>query len=332
MKKKIKIKMTDLPAELDARNNFVTDALSKYYEVEYSDNPDFLFYAAFGYEYQNYDSNQCVKIFMGGEPLTPNFNDCDYAFGHMPIVFGDRYLQTATLLASPQKKGIPHSIQDRSAVSDDMFERKFCNFVYSQYLPHDGWKIRKDFCEKLMNYKKVDCPGKVLKNMPDGAIAPRWVPKGDGSETVPDDKRWADGKLQFVNGYKFTIAFENAFMDGYTTEKLLDPFLAFSIPIYWGNPNVVKDYNREAFINCNDYDNDFDAVIERIKELDNDKEQYLHMLKQPPMNKAFSFDDIERFERWLQMIVEKGNCPFSKNPAGFVPVSCPKQFEMIFNE
>ncbi|WP_243283939.1 glycosyltransferase family 10 domain-containing protein, partial [Flavonifractor plautii] len=130
----------------------------------------------------------------------------------------------------------------------------------------------------------------------------------------------------------FTIAFENAFMPGYTTEKLVDPFLSHSIPIYWGNPEVTKYYNPKAFINCNDYDNDFDAVIKRVIELDNDKEQYLQMLREPPMNEDFAFDEVDRFEKWLCHIIEKGPHPLSKNPAGFVPVSCPQQFEFIFNE
>ena len=59
-------------------------------------------------------------------------------------------------------------------------------------------------------------------------------------------------------------------MDGYTTEKLIQPFMAGSIPIYYGNPLVAEEFNRNAFIDCNVFDNDFDAVIEEIKRIDND--------------------------------------------------------------
>ncbi len=57
-------------------------------------------------------------------------------------------------------------------------------------------------------------------------------------------------------------------LPGYTTEKLFDCFKAGTVPIYWGNPEITRDVNPKAFINCNDYENDFDAVIERVKEID----------------------------------------------------------------
>ena len=97
--------------------------------------------------------------------------------------------------------------------------------------------------------------------------------------------------------------------------------MAFSIPIYWGNPLVTKDFNPKAFINCNDYDNDFDAVIERIKELDNDPDKYLAMLRENPMQPDFDFDQNKKFEQWLINIIEKGNQPFNKDPRGWGTVA-----------
>lgn len=328
--KKIKVKFTDLPSEIDPRDNYIVDILKKKYELDFSDDPDFVFYAAFGFDYQNYPDK--VKIFFGGEPLVPNFNDCDYAFGHAPIRFVDRYIEIGTILASPREEGIQPSIQNRSAVTDNMANRKFCNFVYFNDLPRDGWAVRKNFCQLLSTYKRVDCPGKVLNNMGPNAIAPRWVKDDAGKNTVKDDISWVKGKADFIRDYKFTIAFENAQMPGYTTEKLLDPFLCYTVPIYWGNPEVTKYYNPKAFINCNDYGNDMDAVMKRVIELDNDPVQYLAMLREPPMQPDFDFDEMERFSQWLYHIVEKGKQPYVKNPAGFVPMQCPKQFEMIFNE
>ena len=329
--KTIKVAFVDLPSEMDPQNNYIVDLLKKRYHLEFSDDPDFVFYAAFNYKYQEYADK--VRIFIGGEPIVPNFNDCDYAMSHMPIQFSDRYFEAGPLLASPRGEGLKPSIQDRSDVTDDMFHRKFCNFVYSNSQDHDGWAVRQAFCQKLMaEYKHVDCPGKSLNNMPEGAIAPRWVSDANGNQTVPDEVGWVNGKIRFLQDYKFTIAFENGMIAGYTTEKLVDPFLARSIPIYWGNPEVVKYYNPKAFINCNDYDNDFDRVVARVKELDNDEKQYMAMLREPPLQPDFPFDMPERFLDWMSHIIEKGPHPLCKNPAGFIAVSCPRQFEMIFNE
>lgn len=112
--------------------------------------------------------------------------------------------------------------------------------------------------------------------------------------------------------YKFTIAFENSSSNGYTTEKLIHPLRSFSIPIYWGNSLVTKDFNPKAFINCNDYDNDFDAIIERVKELDNNPDKYLAMLRENPMQPDFDFEQRKKFEEWILNIVKKGNKPLDK--------------------
>jgi alpha(1,3/1,4) fucosyltransferase len=127
------------------------------------------------------------------------------------------------------------------------------------------------------------------------------------------DNDWWQGKIDFIKNYKFTIAFENSRSEGYTTEKILHPFFANSIPIYWGNPVVTREFNPKAFINCNDYEN-FDQVIERIKELDNNDELYMEMLRQPPMQPDYTFDKKEQLENFLANIIEKGVKPFNKNP------------------
>lgn len=68
--------------------------------------------------------------------------------------------------------------------------------------------------------------------------------------------------------------------------------------MYYGSPNVTDIFNKDAFINCADYDS-FDDVIEKIKELDRDDEKYLAMLRQPilvdPGYTQRVFDDMERF-------------------------------------
>ena len=187
--------------------------------------------------------------------------------------------------------------------------------------------MRQEFCKKLMEYKPIDCPGKVLNNMnAEDELAPR---NGD----------WWHSKLEFLKKYKFTIAFENSRSDGYTTEKLLQPLQSFSVPIYWGNALVTRDFNPKAFINCNDYDNDFGAVIERIKELDNDPDKYLAMLRENPMQPDYDFEQRKKYEKWLLNIIEKGNKPFNKDPrhwsdrsVGNIPEDVLAQNENLSNE
>lgn len=291
-KKIIKINFCDAISLSNKDNNYYINMLKQRYEVELSEKPDFLIYSCFGIEHLKYDN--CVKIFFTDENFLPDFNECDYASGFDYMQFGDRYFRKNYIVPN-------RHITNRFEVNEEYFNRNFCNFIYSNTTSGEGALLRQEFCKKLMEYKHVDCPGKVLNNMSAEDLEPR---NGD----------WNKSKREFLKKYKFTIAFENSSSNGYTTEKMLDPLYSFSIPIYWGNPFVTKDFNPKAFINCNDYDNDFDAVIKRIKELDNDPDKYLAMLRENPMQPDFDFDQKKKYEQWVFNIIEKGNKPFNKDP------------------
>jgi hypothetical protein len=99
----------------------------------------------------------------------------------------------------------------------------------------------------------VDCPGRVLNNC----------------RPFDEHNYSFRGKVDYLKDYRFTIAFENQSTVGYTTEKIIHPFIAGSIPIYWGNPKVAELFNPEAFINCHDFD-DFESVISHVIQVDND--------------------------------------------------------------
>jgi hypothetical protein len=112
--------------------------------------------------------------------------------------------------------------------------RRFCNFFYSNRVAH-----REDFCRALSRYQSVDCPGRSLRNMP---------PIDQGQS---DAGKWSR-KRDFLTGYRFTIAFENSSAPGYHTEKILDPMVAGSIPIYWGDPDIASHFNPRSFVNVRD--------------------------------------------------------------------------------
>jgi hypothetical protein len=51
--------------------------------------------------------------------------------------------------------------------------------------------------------------------------------------------------------YKFSIVMENTQENGYVSEKLFNGYLAGSVPIYFGAPDVLRYLNPEAFVWCN---------------------------------------------------------------------------------
>lgn len=323
--KTVKIKFADVPEEFNTGDNFIVRALRRNFDVVFSDTPDYLFYSVFGMSFLRYD---CVRIFFSGEPVTPNFNDCDYAIDYNYINFGVRHLRAAGIIGNVGV-GVKPNIQDRSFVNDEMADRKFCNFVYSNEDKGLGAKLRKELCLKLSAYKKVDCPGKVLNNM-ESAAGRRYELTGSLSQKVLDES-WAGSKLKFLSDYKFTIAFENTAMSGYATEKLFHPLIAGSVPVYWGDPDVIRDFNPKAFINCGNSNGDLDAVVDRVIELDNDREQYLDMLRQPPMQHNYDFDQESKLAEYLSCIIGKGKNPYEKNALGFSTVSSVDFIDHCYN-
>lgn len=297
-KKQIFVNFADFPSpRLNSQiftpyNNFIIDILKKRYTVVISDQPDFLFYSVFGNSFENYDN--CVKIFFTSENVVPNFNHADYAIGFDDIQFEDRYLKYPIYYDEMDK-----AVSDKSQITKDYANRKFCNFIYSNASSGEGSKFRIKLCQLLSTYKKVDCPGKVLNNMTDAINA-----RGDNFKA---------GKLKFQKNYKFTIAVENSASNGYVTEKIAHAFMAHTIPIYWGAPDICKDFNPKAFINCRDYVN-LDEVVKKVVELDNNDEAYMEMLYEPPMREGYTFDKRKQLEAFLFNIIEKGNTPFNKLP------------------
>lgn len=256
-KRHIKIKFVDVWEDFNRGNqpNDFLNVLRTKYNVEISDSPDYLFYSGFGYDHLKYD---CIRIFFTGECITPNFNECDYAIAFDRLSFGDRYLRVP-LYNIFQYKPEYDALLNRPAFTEDDLKRKksFCSFVVSNCFADD---VRAVFYDKMSAYKKVSSGGRFRNNI-GGAVA---------------------DKKAFQAEHKFAIAFENTSYDGYCTEKIMEAFAAGTIPIYWGDPNVAKDFNPDSFINAHDYSN-FDEVVERVKQIDNDDALYLKMRNANPL-------------------------------------------------
>lgn len=291
----IKINFCDMYRDFDRNDNWYLDLIRKHFDgYEISEKPDFLIYSVFGTDHLKYDN--CVKVFVSGEAIAPDFNQCDYASTFDRITFGDRYFRRPVWLDEEYPK-------QPLMTDEEALNRRFCNFVYSNDTKGPGAVLRKEFAKKLMQYKQVDCPGKVLHNM-DDAIDERF---GD----------WRKSKTAFLRQYKFTIAFENSAYDGYTTEKMTQPLSAGSVPIYWGNPTVTTDFNPEAFVNANGMEEKLDELVKRIIELDKDDEAYLKMIHTKPMQDSFDFDEMKHYEEFFVNIFRKGNKPYVKDPLLF---------------
>ena len=318
MKKEIKINFLHQGGDYDKENNFFTNLLRKKYNVKISDKPDYVFfsvYSTLNKSFSNDLKNEEIKkgglkkllkpllkkefvkdfiwflvskkiigkskipeirgdfkkIFFTHENVVPDMKKCDWAFS---FCYEDefkhpKHMRIPYYFVALEGESLKKNKIDFKEIKKEKTE--FCNFIYKAHFP-----LRIKFFKKLSKYKKVHSPGSCMNNFP--AI---------GNFKDPNDQRaskdcYKDKQL-FLKKYKFTIAFENTSYSGYTTEKLVHPMLANSIPIYWGNPNVGRDFNKKSFINVKDF-KDFNAVIKRIKEIDKDDKLYKKILNEPWLN------------------------------------------------
>lgn len=242
-----------------------------------------------------------LKVFFNGENVHPDFNECDYAISCQPILYGNRYFRLSECDVS-----LNESVNDRKGM-DVRDKTRFCNFIYSNdHQDQEGARLRMEFCRLLMAYKPVDCPGRVLHNMD----APELVGRCDQNRS--------SSKKDFIRQYKFTIAWENTYGEGYATEKLAEPLMAGSVPIYWGS---VPDYiNPKSLVDVSKFSN-LKEVVEFVRFLDQDDAAYQEMLSALPILPHYNFRWRDELSSFLKQIVDSGMAKRAKSPMKYDSVA-----------
>lgn len=281
--KTIKIHVMDVWPDFNLEIMAFYHILRAHYNVIVTDSwedADYIFFSCFGDGHWSVTQDK-IKIFFTAENITPDFNTCDYAIGFDWLSFGDRYLRLSNFysVACPKIGYNPKEFKRGSEIGERPY---FCSFTVSNC---HASEYRVKIFEKLSQYKKVDSGGKYKNNI--GAPI--------------------DNKFSFDSLRKFTICCENSSHSGYTTEKLYQAFASGAVPIYWGDPDVSKVFNKRAFINALDYKS-IDEVVDRIIAIDNDAELYLELIAQPifvnPSEETFEFQHVQ-LQRFLVRIFEQ---------------------------
>jgi alpha(1,3/1,4) fucosyltransferase len=232
--------------------------------IEVDDDPDFIIYSV-GTDFLKY--RDAIRIFFTTENVRPDFNLCDYAFGFDWLTLQDRHYRCPNYQLYDEFKDIARRQRSAAGIAT---KTKFCNFIYTN---GDAHPIRDRFFAMLSEYKRVDSAGAHLNNV--GGLTPGRAYVGD----------WTNPKVQFQGDYKFSIAFENSSSIGYTTEKIVHALAADTIPIYWGNGEIEREFNPKRFINLHAFPRPEDA-IERIIEIDANDDLFRSMLSEPFFNEG----------------------------------------------
>lgn len=287
MRKPVKVKFVDFWTK-DVEIIWLYHILKKHFNVEFSDEPDVLVYSVFGYEHLNYN---CKKICFITENTIPDYSYCDYSIGFNYDESNPRHLRYPLFLFY---KDVNELIKTKTITTEDIIHKdKFCVFIVSNPKANE----RKEFFTQLNEIKRVDSAGKVLNNMPDN-----WQ--------LPDGE-----KLNFLKRYRFNIAFENSSAPGYTTEKIFEPMFYETIPIYWGDPLVYRDFNPRSFINVMDYP-DYKSVIDYVMEVENNQDLYLKILNEPLLvgNVVPEHLKFDRLLEFLERALYEKIAPVSQKP------------------
>jgi len=83
--------------------------------------------------------------------------------------------------------------------------------------------------------------------------------------------------LDFQKNYKVVLAFENAEVDHYITEKILNPFRAGTIPVYFGSKQVSNYFNPKRFIQVTS----IEETVGKIQSLLLNDSLWLDIVNQP---------------------------------------------------
>lgn len=270
--KKIKVAYKDFWDGFEPEDLTIHDILCNHYDVELSDDPEYVVCSIYSHECLN---NDAIRIVYTGDNYIPDFNIYDYVIAFNDIKFGDRYVNVPNwLIGKKYWNDVCAMVHKHENVTDkDYDNRDFCAWVCSN---GNGNNIREDMFHRLCNYKKVDSGGRFLNNI--------GIPNGVEDKTI------------FQKAYRFSFALEDSENDGYTDEKIVNCFASRNIPIFWGDRNVTNIFNKDAFISAYDYSSR-EEMVDAIIQLDSDKDEYLRRLAVPAL-KDVSY--IERKQKELE--------------------------------
>lgn len=169
------------------------------------------------------------------------------------------------------------SVDEIQAVLDEIESRSLLpkKHFAAMIASHDGYNNPKKIIDYSVPISRsiitsaleeidfVNCPGKLKHN----------------DESLK--ARYADDKKAYLKQFVFNICAENASVQGYVTEKLLESFEAGAIPVYWGDPNPEPEIiNPKRIIFWNDK-NGNETTLDRIKTLYHSKEEREKFLREP---------------------------------------------------
>jgi hypothetical protein len=169
------------------------------------------------------------------------------------IPFTPRHKVTQKLAMNPRE--LPAQIRSKKS-------NEACAFISN---PH---QMRLRAIEKFREFRKIDVFGRFAGN-------------------------YVQNKIETGESYWLNFCFENDIYPGYVTEKALEAWLSYSIPVYWGD-DQNKVLNPKAIVNLKDFDSISDFVT-YLDYLLNNQPVMEEMISEPILNKQLNLKEVQLF-------------------------------------
>ena len=205
----------------------------------------------------NYFKEEALNIIINGEPINAK-REYDISISTLFNFNSVMNIYIPYLYQSLKEHKL--SIEQKDYVTT---KTKYCAYMYFMDHPH-----RIHYFKLFSKYKRVDGLGKSCKNTERNTTRKEY-----------GDITYLDEAIQIYKDYKFVLSIENKLDYGYNTEKLINPIIAGSIPIYWGDPEIFLYINKKRVIYALDFKSD-EALLKKIIEIDNDDELYQEIINE----------------------------------------------------
>ena len=200
----------------------------------------------------NSQRNEIIKfnnnkiICLPREPGRPHPSYLNYNFKYK-MTYNNFFHVWTSIMA------IKKNYDELNAINKPLEKTKLCSTITSKFNPGGGlYGARIDFIKKLSKQEqfmdKIDIFGynwekKELGEMYKGTFGGFNL----GGATIidnllPDTTKW-DG----LEKYKYSISIENCCKDNYFSEKFTDCILSWTVPIYYGCPNIDKYFPKDCY-------------------------------------------------------------------------------------
>ncbi|AMQ01251.1 hypothetical protein AY601_4410 [Pedobacter cryoconitis] len=329
MKTTIRIKFQNGIDRSIAENEILTDLLDDFI-FEETDNPDFILFGPYGNDIPL--PGHYIRIGYFCENMTPDMEICEWAFGipREQEILHPRYKRIQWHGLDPEILIKPDNYDAEQVYNSKSL---FCNFLYSHKVYY-----REEFFKQLSKYKKVDAPGLSMNNMASidkqykGNIWERkrqflhpykftiafenYIYPGYQTEKLYDAMQANSVPIYFGDPFIGDIFNTKSFLNAPDhlnvvsnstvnwLEKNSQPDFIDMRPQFYQNFNhrlkrKLKIAGRNAKMYLQFQKLNFKPIIEKIIELDQDKEAYMQLLNQQWLHPAPVNTSAK--ERWIEI-------------------------------